>query len=177
MAYPEIDIALASGHPAAGCGGRRCRSDGALRHPATTPMLSTWKLPAIAVTPAGTRPPSCASMARLSPRRFKRTALAAQPAGALAAVVQGGRPGLGRAGRRLAVQRYRPAVRCRRGRPGHCASAPEAGRTLAGQRHAWCVCSIWMCPASMPYYLCWRTGTMDRWECNAFAEWLVKVVN
>ena len=24
------------------------------------------------------------------------------------------------------------------------------------------------------HYLCWRTGTMDRWECAAFAEWLKK---
>lgn len=24
------------------------------------------------------------------------------------------------------------------------------------------------------HYLCWRTGTMDRWECAAFAEWLRK---
>jgi DNA-binding transcriptional LysR family regulator len=22
------------------------------------------------------------------------------------------------------------------------------------------------------HYLCWRTGTMDRWECSAFAQWL-----
>ena len=22
------------------------------------------------------------------------------------------------------------------------------------------------------HYLCWRTGTMDRWECTAFADWL-----
>lgn len=27
------------------------------------------------------------------------------------------------------------------------------------------------------HYLCWRTGTMDRWECNAFTEWLHKAVN
>ena len=26
------------------------------------------------------------------------------------------------------------------------------------------------------HYLCWRTGTMDRWECAAFAEWLQKSV-
>ena len=26
------------------------------------------------------------------------------------------------------------------------------------------------------HYLCWRTGTMDRWECQAFAEWLAKTV-
>lgn len=32
-------------------------------------------------------------------------------------------------------------------------------------------------PSVNAHYLCWRTGTMDRWECNAFAEWLVKVVN
>lgn len=24
------------------------------------------------------------------------------------------------------------------------------------------------------HYLCWRTGTMDRWECSTFAEWLQK---
>ncbi|WP_041376898.1 LysR substrate-binding domain-containing protein [Polaromonas naphthalenivorans] len=24
------------------------------------------------------------------------------------------------------------------------------------------------------HYLCWRTGTMDRWECAAFADWLRK---
>jgi DNA-binding transcriptional LysR family regulator len=31
-------------------------------------------------------------------------------------------------------------------------------------------------PRSLPsphaHYLCWRTGTMDRWECAAFADWL-----
>ncbi|VUZ26525.1 Glycine cleavage system transcriptional activator [uncultured Comamonas sp.] len=32
-------------------------------------------------------------------------------------------------------------------------------------------------PSANAHYLCWRTGTMDRWECNAFAEWLVKAVN
>ena len=32
-------------------------------------------------------------------------------------------------------------------------------------------------PSVNAHYLCGRTGTMDRWECNAFAEWLVKVVN
>ncbi|MEG2281032.1 MAG: LysR substrate-binding domain-containing protein, partial [Comamonas sp.] len=26
------------------------------------------------------------------------------------------------------------------------------------------------------HYLCWRTGTMDRWECQAFAEWLAKTM-
>ena len=26
------------------------------------------------------------------------------------------------------------------------------------------------------HYLCWRTGTMDRWECAAFADWLKKSV-
>jgi hypothetical protein len=25
------------------------------------------------------------------------------------------------------------------------------------------------------HYLCWRTGTLDRWECAAFAEWLKQV--
>lgn len=27
-------------------------------------------------------------------------------------------------------------------------------------------------PSPHAHYLCWRTGTMDRWECAAFAEWL-----
>ncbi len=27
------------------------------------------------------------------------------------------------------------------------------------------------------HYLCWRTGTMDRWECAAFTEWLKKAVS
>ena len=27
-------------------------------------------------------------------------------------------------------------------------------------------------PSPHAHYLCWRTGTMDRWECNAFAQWL-----
>ena len=31
-------------------------------------------------------------------------------------------------------------------------------------------------PSPHAHYLCWRTGTMDRWECAAFAEWLQKVV-
>lgn len=26
------------------------------------------------------------------------------------------------------------------------------------------------------HYLCWRTGSMDRWECAAFAEWLRKAI-
>jgi LysR family transcriptional regulator, glycine cleavage system transcriptional activator len=26
------------------------------------------------------------------------------------------------------------------------------------------------------HHLCWRTGTMDRWECSAFAEWLKKTL-
>ncbi|MCY1377460.1 hypothetical protein D9M69_650340 [compost metagenome] len=29
-------------------------------------------------------------------------------------------------------------------------------------------------PSPHAHYLCWRTGTMDRWECVAFAEWLKK---
>ena len=29
-------------------------------------------------------------------------------------------------------------------------------------------------PSPHAHYLCWRTGTMDRWECSAFAEWLKK---
>lgn len=31
-------------------------------------------------------------------------------------------------------------------------------------------------PSPHAHYLCWRTGTMDRWECAAFAEWLRKSV-
>lgn len=27
-------------------------------------------------------------------------------------------------------------------------------------------------PSPHAHYLCWRTGTMDRWECSAFADWL-----
>ena len=29
-------------------------------------------------------------------------------------------------------------------------------------------------PSPHAHYLCWRTGTMDRWECAAFADWLRK---
>lgn len=29
-------------------------------------------------------------------------------------------------------------------------------------------------PSPHAHYLCWRTGTMERWECAAFAEWLRK---
>ncbi len=32
-------------------------------------------------------------------------------------------------------------------------------------------------PSPNAHYLCWRTGTMERWECNAFAQWLHKAVN
>ncbi|GAA6142901.1 LysR substrate-binding domain-containing protein [Hydrogenophaga sp. 5NK40-0174] len=32
-------------------------------------------------------------------------------------------------------------------------------------------------PSPHAHYLCWRTGTMDRWECAAFAEWLKKTVS
>ena len=31
-------------------------------------------------------------------------------------------------------------------------------------------------PSPHAHYLCWRTGTMDSWECAAFAEWLHKTV-
>lgn len=31
-------------------------------------------------------------------------------------------------------------------------------------------------PSPHAHYLCWRTGTMDRWECAAFADWLQKTV-
>lgn len=31
-------------------------------------------------------------------------------------------------------------------------------------------------PSPHAHYLCWRTGTMDRWECAAFAEWLHKTI-
>ncbi|GBU15533.1 LysR family transcriptional regulator [Polaromonas sp.] len=27
-------------------------------------------------------------------------------------------------------------------------------------------------PSPHAHYLCWRTGTMERWECTAFTEWL-----
>jgi len=27
------------------------------------------------------------------------------------------------------------------------------------------------------HYLCWHTGTMDRWECSAFAQWLSQAVS
>ena len=29
-------------------------------------------------------------------------------------------------------------------------------------------------PSPHNHYLCWRTGTMERWECAAFADWLRK---
>lgn len=29
-------------------------------------------------------------------------------------------------------------------------------------------------PSPHAHYLCWRAGTMDRWECAAFADWLRK---
>ncbi|MES2414134.1 MAG: LysR substrate-binding domain-containing protein [Pseudomonadota bacterium] len=29
-------------------------------------------------------------------------------------------------------------------------------------------------PSPHAHYLCWRTGTMDRWECAAFGDWLRK---
>ena len=29
-------------------------------------------------------------------------------------------------------------------------------------------------PSPHAHYLCWRTGTMDRWECAAFVDWLKK---
>ena len=32
-------------------------------------------------------------------------------------------------------------------------------------------------PSPHAHYLCWRTGTMDRWECAAFAEWLRKAMS
>ena len=31
-------------------------------------------------------------------------------------------------------------------------------------------------PSPHAHYLCWNTGTMDRWECSAFAEWLRKTL-
>ena len=31
-------------------------------------------------------------------------------------------------------------------------------------------------PSPHAHYLCWRTGTMDRWECAAFTDWLRKTM-
>jgi len=31
-------------------------------------------------------------------------------------------------------------------------------------------------PSPHAHYLCWRTGSMDRWECAAFADWLKKSI-
>ena len=31
-------------------------------------------------------------------------------------------------------------------------------------------------PSPHAHYLCWRTGTMDRWECAAFADWVSKTI-
>jgi LysR family transcriptional regulator, glycine cleavage system transcriptional activator len=31
-------------------------------------------------------------------------------------------------------------------------------------------------PSPHAHYLCWRTGTMERWECATFADWLKKVL-
>ena len=31
-------------------------------------------------------------------------------------------------------------------------------------------------PSPHAHYLCWRTGTMDRWECAAFVEWIKQSV-
>lgn len=32
-------------------------------------------------------------------------------------------------------------------------------------------------PSPHAHYLCWRTGTMERWECATFAEWLKHALN
>ncbi|MEY3612306.1 MAG: Glycine cleavage system transcriptional activator [Pseudomonadota bacterium] len=32
-------------------------------------------------------------------------------------------------------------------------------------------------PSPHAHYLCWRTGTMERWECATFAEWLKSALN
>ncbi|MNH48299.1 DNA-binding transcriptional activator GcvA [compost metagenome] len=32
-------------------------------------------------------------------------------------------------------------------------------------------------PSPHAHYLCWHTGTMDRWECAAFAQWLGQAVS
>jgi LysR family glycine cleavage system transcriptional activator len=31
-------------------------------------------------------------------------------------------------------------------------------------------------PSPHAHYLCWRTGTMERWECSTFADWLKKAL-
>jgi LysR family transcriptional regulator, glycine cleavage system transcriptional activator len=31
-------------------------------------------------------------------------------------------------------------------------------------------------PSPHAHYLCWRTGTMERWECAAFTDWLKKAL-
>ncbi len=31
-------------------------------------------------------------------------------------------------------------------------------------------------PSPHAHYLCWRTGTLERWECAAFAQWLQQAV-
>jgi LysR family glycine cleavage system transcriptional activator len=97
-----------------------------------------------------------------------------QPAGALAHLVPGPRRRRARAGRRLVVQRHRPDVRRRGAGPGHCARAPQARCSPGWTTARWSAVSPRNVPSPHAHYLCWRTGTMDRWECAAFADWLKK---
>ena len=77
-----------------------------------------------------------------------------------------------RAARGRAVQRRRPDARRRRGRL---------------RRRAGCACKLgrdWLdsgrlvrlSPRAVPsphhHYLCWKPGTLERWECAAFVDWL-----
>jgi DNA-binding transcriptional LysR family regulator len=59
------------------------------------------------------------------------------------------------------------------------------GVALARSRlgHAWLASGrlVRLSPRAVPsphhHHLCWRPGTMDRWECAAFADWIGQALN
>jgi DNA-binding transcriptional LysR family regulator len=32
-------------------------------------------------------------------------------------------------------------------------------------------------PSPLRHYICWQPGTLERWECEAFVEWLVQTLS
>ncbi len=105
-------------------------------------------------TPPWPRPPFCASTAPSPSPRTCRSCPAAQPAGILAPLVPRRRAGLGRAHRRLAVQR----------RGACCATPPPPAwawpRCASSLAHPgwttapWCGCFTWTSRSPHAHYLC-----------------------
>ena len=53
----------------------------------------------------------------------------------------------------------------------------QAGRCTGSNRGGWCRCRTAPVPSPHRHYICWQPGTLERWECAAFVDWLVQTLS